>query len=130
VTFSWIATGVFLAMLNTGVVPDKIAASVEGCWDLGDSYRVVFRRAGSGLRADEEAETRLGKRALHDQGVEYDSDHQTLGFSGIGAIHRTMVTMRFSGEEIEFSLRSEISPGKWTQDDWKKAHRCPPAPPK
>jgi hypothetical protein len=112
--------------MTTGVVPENVAVSVEGCWDLGQSYRIVLRRTDSGLRADTEADTRLGKRVVRDEPVQYDPHEQTLGFAGVGAIHRTLVVLRPSGSDLKFALSSEISSGKWTQTAWEKARRCTP----
>jgi len=114
-------------MMTTSALPDKVAAAVEGCWDLGESYRIVLRRTQSGLRVDQEAGTRLGKRMVRDEAVQYNPGDHTLGFAGIGAIHRTLVVLRPAGSDLEFAFSSEISPGKWTQDsEWKKGRRCSP----
>ncbi len=114
-------------MMTAGIVPENVAAAVEGCWNLGESYRIVLRRTESGLRADTQAGTRLGKRVARDEPVQYDPHDQTLVFAGVGAIHRTLVVLRPSGSDLEFALSSEISPGKWTQSEWEKARRCAPA---
>lgn len=112
-------------MMTAGNVPDEAARAVEGCWDFGDSYRVTLRLTEAGLRVDEEATTPSGKHLLKDQPVEYRPADQTLGFKGIGAIHRTLVMVRPMRQGLEFAFSSEITPGKWMQGKWEKARRCP-----
>ena len=113
-----------LLMMTSGDVPENMAKAVEGCWQLGVSYRVTIRLTEGGLRADEETTTPSGKRLLKDQPVEYSSVEETFSLNGIGAIHRTLIMLRPSRQGLEFAFNSEISPGKWTQGAWEQARRC------
>lgn len=117
-------------MIATAVVPEQVVKKIEGCWDLGSSYRITLRRSGSCLKADQEAVTRLGKKDLQDQAVQFNASDGTLGFTGIGAIHPTIIMLRLAGVELEFAFSSEIAHGKWMQDEWKRARRCVPDPTK
>lgn len=111
------------------MVSAEMAAAVEGCWELGEGYRVTLRRTASGLRADQEANTRLGKRELRDEPVRYDAESRTVGFTGLGAIHRTLVVLRpLASSGMEFAFSSETDVGHWTQGDWKDARRCSSGP--
>ena len=122
------ATGVILLVITT--VPANVVAAVEGCWNLGEGYRVTLRRTDAGLHVDQDAVTRLGKRDARDEPVKYEPRDNTLSFTGLGAIHRTVVMLRPSGTELEFVFTSEISPGKFTQGSWEKAQRCSAGVPK
>ena len=110
------------------VVPAELAAVLEGRWDLGDHYRITLSRSGRGMRAHQEATLRLRGRMERTDAVEYDAALRTLQVPGLGAIHRTVVALRWSPPELEYSFRSEVSPAKWTQGTWEKARRAPEHP--
>lgn len=109
--------------MNDTTIPAELADAVVGTWHLGESYRVTLSRAGKGLQAHQEAEVRIKGKATRDSPVEYDPVNQLLQFTGVGAIHRTIIALRRSGDAVEYSFRSEISPGKWTTGPWEKARR-------
>jgi len=111
--------------MNRKVVPAELAAAVEGAWDLGTSYHIALSRSGKGLHVHQEAQLRLRGRARRDDEVDYDPAARTLHFPGLGAIHRTVVALRWSAPELEYAFSSELSHGKWRQGVWEKARRAP-----
>jgi hypothetical protein len=116
-----------LLMAVTAHIPENLARAAEGCWELGDGYRVNFRLKAFGLEVDEEARTQPGTKSLKAQPVTYDPSDETLSFKGIGTIHRAQVKMRQLGTAWQFSMSAEISPGKWTTGAWENARPCSPA---
>jgi hypothetical protein len=106
-------------------IPAQIVSAVAGHWELGPNYHIVLEPAGEGLRVHQEAERRLGGPAVREDAVEYDPQEQILRFRGIGSIHRTVILLRPSPDGLEYAVRSEISPGKWTNHPWEKARRAP-----
>jgi hypothetical protein len=109
--------------MDDAVVPSELAEAVVGVWHLGDSYLVILSRSGKGLRVHQEAEVRIKGKVTRDCAVEYDPANHLLQFPGVGAIHRTIITLRRSDGPIEYSFRSELAPGKWTVGPWEKARR-------
>jgi hypothetical protein len=105
------------------VVPADLAEAVVGRWHLGEGYIVVLSRRGKGLRVHEEADVRVKGKVTRDSSVEYDPVDHLLHFPGLGAIHSTIITLRRSDGALEYSFRSELSPGKWTAGPWEKARR-------
>jgi hypothetical protein len=109
-----------MANIDT-VVPPTLVAAVEGRWILGEDYRITLVRAGKGLRVHQEAEVLRRGHVVRDCEVEYDRTAHTLRFQGLGAIHRTMITLRWSDGALEYAFSSEISPGRQTHGTWHKA---------
>jgi len=110
--------------MTTTTVPPALISAVEGCWDLAPQYRIILHRAGDTLRVQQQSVDRLGKRVLRTEEVRYKPDDNTLGFSGIGNIHRVVVMLRPADEGLESAFSAEISPGKWTSGTWERATRC------
>jgi hypothetical protein len=109
--------------MATDVVPVALIAAVEGNWNLDPHYRLTLSRSGSGLLAHQEAELRGRGRVVRDSQVEHDESTGTLRFDGLGSIHRTIITLRWSEGQLQYAFSSEISPGKWTQGTWEMAAR-------
>lgn len=106
-------------------VPAELAASVEGCWDLTPSYRIVIARHGQRLAVDQTTTNAQGTPCRRHAEVRYDPKNKTLSFEGIGRIHRTRVTLRRGqATELEFAFSSELAPGKWRSSLWEPATRC------
>jgi hypothetical protein len=110
--------------MTTISVPATLISEVEGCWDLGPQYRIILRRTGDGLHVEQRSVDRLGKRVVRSDEVRYKPADNTLGFSGIGNIHRVVVVLRHSDAGLESAFSAEISPGKWTNGTWERATRC------
>jgi hypothetical protein len=106
-------------------VPAELAAAVAGVWDLGPSYRITLHRSGDGLTVRQDAAVRLKGRVKRDGPVEYDRAAGLLRFQGIGAVHPTVVTLRWQNGELEYAFTTETSPGKRLQGAWEKAARRP-----
>ena len=107
----------------TDVIPDALAAGLTGEWTLGPAYHIELTRSGGGLRVHQEAQARLRAPSARDDEAGYDQVEGTITFPGIGAIHRTEVVMRLTGERVEFRIRTEISPGRWTEGAWEAGQR-------
>lgn len=109
----------------TTIVPPALASAVEGCWDLAPRYRITLRRVTQGLTIQQETINRLGKPVKRLDEVRYNPQDKTLSFTGIGDIHRVLVTMRWTnGGVLEVAFSSEIAPGKWQNGTWEPAARC------
>lgn len=105
-------------------VPAEMAAAVIGSWRLGEGYRMTVSRSGAGgLHVHQEAVVRLKGRVVRDSPITYDPGERTLSFPGVGAIHRTIVTLRTVPGGLEYAFGTEISPGKWSRSAWDRAMR-------
>ena len=105
-------------------IPAELVAAVIGSWHLGDSCRLTISRSdAAGLHVHQEATVRIKGRVVRDGEVEYDGKERTLSFVGVGAIHRTVVTLRPSGVGLEYAFSTEVSFGKWSHGVWEQARR-------
>src|SRR5690349_6916843 len=106
-------------------VPATLASAIEGCWDLGPRYRITLHRAKDGLTVQQEAD-RFGKPVKRQDEARYNAQTKTLTFDGIGRIHRTVITLKWSDTGgLESAFSSEITRGQWLHGTWSPAARCP-----
>ena len=104
-------------------VPADLIGLARGDWALGEQYRITLTASSVGLHVHQDAQTRLGRRVVKDCAVDYDADAHILSFPGIGSIHPTVVLLRRAADGLEFSFRSETSPGTWIEGVWETARR-------
>jgi hypothetical protein len=105
-------------------VPGDVAVAIEGTWSLGDGYLVQISRSGSGLHVRQQANVRLRGLVVREVEASFDSRSGTVHFRGIGAVHPTIVVLRPTAHGLDYAMRSEVSPGKWTHGSWKPAARA------
>lgn len=104
-------------------VPAEMAAAVIGSWRLGEGYRMTVSRSDAGgLHVHQEAVVRLKGRVVRDSPITYDPGERTLSFPGVGAIHRTIVTLRDGPRRAGVRLRhrdlaGEVEPQRLGQGD-------------
>jgi hypothetical protein len=117
------AQGPTLHDANGAPVSTNLVKKTQGSWNLGEHYRITLSLRRGALHVHQDVDTRLGKRVERDCAAEYDADSRTLRFPGVGTMHRLIVLLRWEKDGLEFSARSEKSPGHWTGGAWESAQR-------
>lgn len=117
------AQGSALHEMNGAPVPANLVGKTQGRWNLGEHYRITLSLKRGAFHVHQDVDMRLGKRVERDCAAEYDASSRTLSFPGVGAVHRLIVLLRWEKDGLEFSARSEKSPGHWVGGVWESAQR-------